>query len=223
LHIPNDGTAGGDGPAVATGTPRDGFAALIPELIDALAGPGWHVARRAVSRELTERLTRDLDTADRDGALRAAAVGRGTGKRHDGATRSDRICWLPETPETPAQAEYLGFVDTLRHDLNRELYLGLSGFEGHYATYGPGARYARHLDRFRDDGARVVSCILYLNPDWREDDGGRLRLETGCGADVEVLPEAGTLVTFLSDRFWHEVLPARRTRRSVTGWLLRRP
>jgi SM-20-related protein len=223
LPIPDHGAAGAEHLAVPTGTSPDGFAALLPGLVDALVTQGWHLARRAVSHELTDRLTRDLDMADRKGALRAAAIGRGSGRRHDAATRSDRICWLPETPETPAQAEYLAFIETLRHRLNRELYLGLNGFEGHYATYGPGARYARHLDRFRDDDARVVSCILYLNPDWQEDDGGQLRLETGAGTHVEVLPEAGTLVTFLSDRFWHEVLPARRTRRSVTGWLLRRP
>jgi SM-20-related protein len=31
------------------------------------------------------------------------------------------------------------------------------------------------------------------------------------------------LVTFLSARFIHEVLPARRERYSLTGWLKRRP
>ena len=142
--------------------------------------------------------------------------------RH-GAFRRSRMRDRRPRDASPAQAEYLDFIETLRHRLNRELYLGLNGFEGHYATYGPGARYARHLDRFRDDDARVVSCILYLNPDWQEDDGGQLRLETGAGTHVEVMPEAGTLATFLSDRFWHEVLPSRRLRRSVTGWLLRRP
>ena len=34
----------------------------------------------------------------------------------------------------------------------------------------------------------------------------------------DVLPEGGTLVCFLSQRFWHEVLPARRERLSLTGW-----
>ncbi|HQR51332.1 MAG TPA: 2OG-Fe(II) oxygenase [Methylophilaceae bacterium] len=34
----------------------------------------------------------------------------------------------------------------------------------------------------------------------------------------DVLPQGGTLMTFLSDRFWHEVLPASRERMSVTGW-----
>ena len=35
------------------------------------------------------------------------------------------------------------------------------------------------------------------------------------------MPEGGTLVCFLSDRFHHEVLPARRERLSITGWFTR--
>jgi SM-20-related protein len=38
----------------------------------------------------------------------------------------------------------------------------------------------------------------------------------------DVLPVAGTLVCFLSDRFEHEVLPATRERLSLTGWFRRR-
>ena len=38
----------------------------------------------------------------------------------------------------------------------------------------------------------------------------------------DVLPVAGTLVCFLSDRFDHEVLPATRERLALTGWFRRR-
>jgi SM-20-related protein len=38
-----------------------------------------------------------------------------------------------------------------------------------------------------------------------------------------VLPQGGRLVAFQSDRFEHEVLPARRERMSFTGWFRRRP
>jgi SM-20-related protein len=34
----------------------------------------------------------------------------------------------------------------------------------------------------------------------------------------DLLPDAGRLVCFLSDRFPHQVLPARRERFSLTGW-----
>jgi SM-20-related protein len=65
--------------------------------------------------------------------------------------------------------------------------------------------------------------ILYLNEDWRRDDGGLLRFWPEENAEaLDIVPVGGTLVTFLSDRFWHEVLPARRERLSLTGWFRRR-
>jgi SM-20-related protein len=107
------------------------------------------------------------------------------------------------------------------------MYLGLFDFEAHLTVYPRDAFYRRHLDRFRSVPWRSVSLLLYLNEGWSAEDGGQLRLELGDDADEstpstetrEVLPHGGTLVAFLSDRFWHEVLPARRERMSLTGWL----
>jgi hypothetical protein len=96
--------------------------------------------------------------------------------------------------------------------VNRELGIGLWTFEGHYALYPPGAGYARHRDRFRDDDARVLSCVLYLNAGWRPDDGGALRLHFDDGGALDVAPDGGTLVAFLAEAFEHEVLPGRRPR-----------
>ncbi len=39
---------------------------------------------------------------------------------------------------------------------------------------------------------------------------------------IDVMPQAGTFVAFLAADFDHEVLPARRERASLTGWLRRR-
>jgi hypothetical protein len=39
---------------------------------------------------------------------------------------------------------------------------------------------------------------------------------------VDDMARGGTLVVFLSDRFPHEVLPARRERLSLAGWFRRR-
>ena len=81
--------------------------------------------------------------------------------------------------------------------------------------YPPGAFYRRHLDRFASDDRRALSCVLYLNEAWRAEDGGALRLYLP-GRHRDVLPRAGTLVAFLSERFEHEVLPAQRERLSLT-------
>ena len=54
-----------------------------------------------------------------------------------------------------------------------------------YSRYGPGASLARHIDErheelkgvrgWRESGRRSVSWLVYLNENWRPDDGGALR------------------------------------------------
>ncbi|HEY5930165.1 MAG TPA: 2OG-Fe(II) oxygenase, partial [Burkholderiales bacterium] len=61
----------------------------------------------------------------------------------------------------------------------------------------------------------------YLNQDWRDADGGELRLyleREPLTRHVDIRPDGGTLVLFLSEKFPHEVLPAKRERHSLTGW-----
>ena len=110
----------------------------------------------------------------------------------------------------------------MRTSCNRELALGLFEFEAHYALYPPGTRYARHRDRFRDDDARVLSCVLYLNDAWCAEDGGALRVHLDDARRLDVVPAGGTLVAFLSARFEHEVLASQRQRLALTGWFRRR-
>ena len=119
---------------------------------------------------------------------------------------------------TPPERILLAALEALRIAVNRELTLGLWRYEGHYALYPPGARYARHVDRFRDDDARVLSVVLYLNRDWHADEGGALRIGRRAGPARDVLPAGGTLVAFLAAEFEHEVLPATRSRLAVSGW-----
>jgi SM-20-related protein len=60
-----------------------------------------------------------------------------------------------------------------------------------------------------------------LNQDWQKDDGGELRLYLNGTADdthIDIMPVGGRLILFLSAKFLHEVLPAKRERISLTGW-----
>ncbi|EIL97198.1 2OG-Fe(II) oxygenase [Rhodanobacter thiooxydans] len=194
-------------------------ASLFRTAADTLAGEGWCV----LNGLLTAAQTRAL--ADECAALYAA---RRLAPARVGAThmatelRGDRTQWFdPAAPSGPQQA-FLTRIDALRRALNRELMLGLVESEAHYAVYAPGARYARHLDRLRDDDARVLSAVFYLNEGWQEADGGALRLYRGDGTHRDILPHAGTLLLFLSARFEHEVLPATRDRLSIPCWMRQR-
>jgi SM-20-related protein len=156
--------------------------------------------------------------------LRPAAIGRTGSRNVDAHIRGDAIRWFDPAALTLAQSAYWSRMEALRASLNRRLLLGLEELEAHYAIYPPGAHYARHRDRFRDDDARVLSSVLYLNPDWRETDGGALRIHLDAAAPpshLDVYPLGGTLVLFLSADFDHEVLPTSRERLSIAGWFRR--
>ena len=66
-----------------------------------------------------------------------------------------------------------------------------------------------------------------MDGEWLEKSAimGALRLYLDAhahGEYIDVLPESGRLVVFLSETFHHEVLPTRRERWSITGWFSRR-
>lgn len=202
--------------------PRETVPAAIAEAIGA---HGWSVTAQFLDESAAAALRAVAIERRGAGEFRAARVGRASGAAAAPAVRGDAIRWL--APDDPAAAVRNAFerLETLRVVLNRALFLGLASLEAHFAAYPPGARYGVHVDRFRDDDARVVSVVLYLNDAWTEADGGALRLyleRAGEPPSVDVPPAAGTLAVFLADRHAHEVLPARRDRYSLTGWFRRR-
>jgi SM-20-related protein len=133
--------------------------------------------------------------------------------------RGDYIQWIDKATAPAAASVYLHRLDELIRYLNRNLFLSLKDAEVHFTLYPPGTFYKRHLDQFKQDDHRKLSVICYLNKDWKAEEGGELRLYLP-GRTRDVLPEAGRLVCFRSDRIEHEVLPATRERLSVTGWIL---
>lgn len=190
-----------------------GFAERCEGVADALTRYGWVESPGFLPPELVAALRTECKEGWKAGAFRAANVSRA--RLRDPEIRSDAIAWIDG--ETPARREALEGLETLRLAVNRATYLGLFDVEAHLAVFPPGTFYARHLDRFRDQGSRVVSCVLYLNPGWKAEDGGELRLHLPEGPR-DVRPEGGTLACFLSGDTVHEVLPARRHRASLTAW-----
>jgi SM-20-related protein len=187
------------------------------EAADALATVRHAVLREALPEPAWRSLRAEAEALHAAGAFAPARVGRARGRQRDEAVRGDSTCWLDE--DMPAGGAWLRWMDGLRRTLNRELFLGLAEFEAHYAHYPPGTFYRRHVDRHRDSNARVVSAVLYLNPQWRAQDGGALRLEDAGGAPLLTLPpEGGTLLLFMSEDMPHEVLAAARARWSIAGW-----
>ena len=204
--------------------PGETLVARLPTIVDALAAHGWVVVDDFLTPTLAKTLLAEGRAREAQGAFHRASVGRAQGQAVRDDIRGDHVLWLDPAQPSSAEACYWAQIETLRLALNAALYLGIREGEFHYAHYPVGAFYRRHIDRFRDDDARVVSAVCYLNENWQTADGGQIRLwleGNGEGAFEDILPQAGRLVLFMADRFWHEVLPATRERWSLTGWLRR--
>jgi len=198
---------------------------VIDTVVEQLADKGWCALPGFLSADLVRRLIEDAQALYQSGQLHPAATGQGAQREVRAGLRDDAIAWLDETSASAAQQQYLARMEELRLAANRELQLGLFDLEAHFARYPAGARYQKHLDTFQRDSRRTLSVVCYLNDNWQSNEGGQIRIyldETGDSRHVDVPPEGGTLACFLSHRFPHEVLPAKRERLSLTGWFRRR-
>jgi len=186
-----------------------------------IATAGWSVCPDFLPPERIAALAAELREHQQEGDFRPARIGKGLHMQLRPEIRSDRVLWLDRDAPSVVQRPYFTALESLRQALNLELMLGLFDFEGHMAIYPPGSFYKRHSDQFQGVPLRRITTVLYLNPDWQAADGGQLRIYIPGAAgerSVDVLPVGGTLVTFLTEVFEHEVLPTRRERMSLTGW-----
>lgn len=135
-----------------------------------------------------------------------------------------RGAWGPATREVMDRMLSPAFCDWLT---------GVTGIEdlvgkvegGGVHRIRPGGVLGTHVDfnRASDDGMyRRLNCLLYLNSDWTEHDGGHLELRRWADdpdPEVKILPGINTMVVFeTSESSWHghpTPLPGPRERLSL--------
>lgn len=194
-------------------------------IADAIALQGWTVVPNFLESADVAQLAAEARALRAAGELHRAGIGKGNEYSINDDIRGDFIAWIEETQASPAQLAYLARLESLRLHVNYALFLGLFDLEAQIAIYPPGAYYRKHVDQFQQENQRTLSCVLYLNQDWQPEDGGQLRLYLDGEREdryQDIQPTGGTLAVFLSARFWHEVLPAKRDRLSITGWFRKR-
>jgi SM-20-related protein len=198
----------------------------VEEIINGIEQHGWAALAGCLDAGDSLRLSKECEEACENGDFRRAGVGRGGNLEIREDIRRDQVLWLQPGEFSVEQEIYLARLEALRLALNQRFFLGLFEFEGHFAIYPEGAFYKAHLDRHAGTTDRIITVILYLNPDWQVGDGGELKLWTTVGeksGEFELIePRMGTLVCFMAGDFWHEVLPAKKTRMSITGWFRQR-
>lgn len=195
------------------------LSASFDQIADNLAESGYAVSDDFITSQEIDSILQ-LDEF-KEGLLhfRKAGIGKQQEKQINESIRGDFIHWIDKVTAPEPLTLYLNKAQALLISLNQNLFLSLKDFEVHMTIYPPGGFYKRHLDQFKADDHRKLSVILYLNKDWKEEDGGQLRMHLPQG-EKDIFPKAGRLVCFRSDTIEHEVLPASRERLSLTGWIL---
>lgn len=155
-----------------------------------------------------------LHEAQFDAELTPAGIGRKNDHQLNKQIRRDATQWF--NGRSAAQQAYLQLMAQLQQAFNRRCFLGLFDFECHFARYRQGDYYQKHIDAFSGRSNRVLTTVSYLNSVTA---GGELALYNEHNVLIDkLLPTAGSLVLFESERFPHEVLPAIDTRYSIAGW-----
>jgi SM-20-related protein len=210
----------------ATGS-FDGDDPLFTRIAADLTEQSYSVVPNALPPELSADIFSQIQQMQKD-QFDPAGVGRAEDHTLNQFVRRDCIRWIEGV--TAAERGWFAWTLRLQQVLNRQLFLGMTEFESHFAHYSPGDFYRRHVDAFKPDVIatgpaaktnRVVSVVAYFNPGWLPDDGGELLIYSADGVEprLRVTPAYGTLAVFLSQDVPHEVLPARRDRYSIAGWM----
>lgn len=154
------------------------------------------------------------------GNMKHAGIGNKMVFHEDKMVRSDKVNWIHEQSSNPFERIYLSKISRFIAHLNETCFASIKTYESHYASYVVGNFYKRHIDQFKTEKGRKYSIVLYLNQDWKEEDGGMLSLYPAKGEQINISPIEGRMVFFRSDEMEHEVHPSlTRERRSIAGWL----
>ncbi|KAK3838766.1 MAG: hypothetical protein JOS17DRAFT_679737 [Linnemannia elongata] len=151
----------------------------------------------------------------------------------EGNARGDYTIWvspgskfLEVSPELKECVDW--FSGRLHEDLAKVVHLhGQAEYQ--LAYYPPdSSHYERHRDSFPTDDKedvdqRRVTAIVYFNPDWKQGNGGELRIfDKGMGdeeeKEIDIAPLAARCVVFLSGVMDHAVMPAFEERIALTSW-----
>ncbi|MGZ2370447.1 2OG-Fe(II) oxygenase [Ancylomarina sp. YFZ004] len=187
---------------------------IVSSFIDDKVGS----SQRFLSDALATQLRNNLRSLNTNKKLQEAGIGNQAKLVKDLSNRGDKIYWLDRSHKDEYENQFFDLIDEFVSYLNSSCYTGITGYEFHYALYEKGTFYKRHLDQFQDNKSRAFTMIMYLNLDWKEEDGGNLCIFHENHSQM-INPVNGSCVFFKSSELEHEVLTCNQQRISITGWL----
>lgn len=190
---------------------------VFEKLISDLIAKGLAKTYKFFDSETIEGLRQNLLQMYNDNTMQTAGIGQAENYKQIASIRSDKIKWIGKASSNRFEKQFNRQILDFIEYLNRTCYTGLNDYEFHYAAYEPGSFYQTHIDQFSADKGRRFTFVSYLNPDWKDKDGGEIVLYEN--ETRRFLPEEGLSVFFKSDVTRHEVKPAKKLRLSIAGWL----
>jgi len=137
------------------------FSKIHQNTVEKIRSQGYIVINDALNSNLLNTLFIYLKSINKQ-SFKQAGIGRETDYQLNQFVRGDEIHWLDKNSHTN---DYFQWIENLRQQLNQQLFLCLFDFETHFSHYPPGTFYKTHYDGFKHSSNRIVSTILYLNPD----------------------------------------------------------
>lgn len=189
----------------------------IEKIVNDVYEQRFCVVDNFISANEVTTLVQKINLLSENKQLKQAGIGKNAEHLTNTDIRSDYIYWLDEN-DTELQSLFFHFITELTQALNRRFYLGLKEHEFHLALYPPGSFYKKHRDAFKSDDARKITVLLYLNQNWKQEDGGELILYKDDNSSLTIEPLGGRLLVFESE-MEHEVLLSKANRYSLTGWI----
>ncbi|MEJ6583719.1 MAG: 2OG-Fe(II) oxygenase [Crocinitomicaceae bacterium] len=189
--------------------------------LDQLAENDYVIIDDFISEELFGSVSTYFSARLAEDDLAKAGIGALGTYTVDKQIRGDYVYWLDESKDTTLQP-FFAQMNEFVSKLKRFCFLSISDVECHLAYYPIGSFYKRHVDQFKERNNRILSFVLYLNPNWKEEHEGELVIYKD-EKTIKVAPIKSRLILFKSAGLEHEVALTHNERFSLTGWMLNNP
>ena len=190
------------------------------KLIEGLIDDNYGCCNDFILPAIVTGLRRNIQALSESGSMEPSGIGNKADFQNDKGIRGDKINWIKEQSTNQFELVYLKKVEKFISYLNKTCYTSIQSFESHYSNYEKKSFYKRHIDQFKTEKGRKYSIVLYLNQNWKEEDGGMLSLYPKDEEQINISPLGGRMVFFRSDEMEHEVHASfTRERRSIACWL----
>jgi len=195
---------------------------ISEEIITQLEEQRYFVIDDLLSKTDLQNLHQEALRRDKLKLFEPAKIGRGAKQQREINIRGDWTSWIEEEDSNDSLQKYFNLIEDLTKQINKIFFTGLKHFECHFSYYPAGTFYKKHVDQFQGHTARQLSCILYLNLNYKIEDGGELVIYSQHDSNKElsrIHPLGGRFVCFLTKDLHHEVLMSHQDRFALTGWV----